>query len=255
MKLKENIFLMTTQSSFLSGAIESGKIPEYGGLVAEGVYGPHHQHFFNMRIDWMLDGPKNSLVEINLEPLPMGANNPQGNAWLAKETVFKTVGEARRVHDATKGRLWKVINPQVKNHVNQPVGYKLVPSGPACYPLCDINSPQGGRSAMVRYHMWGTRYHPDELYAAGRFPNQSKGDDDGVAIYSEKHKDESLMECDLVTWYSFGISHLVRPEDWPVMPVETVGFRLQPIGFFAGSAAMDVPPSIPKCHQGACGKN
>ncbi|CAF3395146.1 unnamed protein product [Rotaria socialis] len=237
------------------GAIENGKTPLSGGLVAEGVYGPHHQHFFNMRLDWMLDGVKNSLVEVNCETMPLGPDNPAGNGWIAKETVLKTVGEARRLHDATKGRFWKIINPQVKNHVNQPVAYKLTASGPACYPLCDINSTQGGRSALTRYHLWGTQYHPDELYAAGRFPNQCKGDEDGVAIYSEKHKNDSLVECDLVTWYTFGVNHVVRPEDWPVMPVETVGFRLQPCGFFAGSAAMDVPPSIPKCHQGACAKH
>ncbi|CAF3798342.1 unnamed protein product [Rotaria sordida] len=229
------------------GAIESGKIPVSGGLVAEGLYGPHHQHFFNMRIDWMLDGINNSLVEVNCEPLPRGPNNPEGNAWIAKETVLKTVGEARRQHDAIKGRFWKVINPQVKNHVNQQVGYKIVPSSPVCYPLCDLDSSQGHRGIFARYHLWGTRYHSEEFFAAGYFPNQSKGDDDGVAIYSEKHKDESLVECDLVTWYTFGTNHIVRSEDWPVMPVEIVGFRLQPFGFFAGCAAIDVPPSVPKC--------
>jgi len=37
------------------------------------------------------------------------------------------------------------------------------------------------------------------------------------------------------------------------MPVESVGFRLQPVGFFAGSPAMDVPPSVAKtCNGDAC---
>ncbi len=237
--------------SFL-GAIESGKTPVSGGMVAEGLYGPHHQHFFNMRIDWMLDGLKNSLVEVNCEPVPKGKDNPAGNAWIAQETLLKTVGEARRTHEDRKGRFWKVINSQVKNHVNQPVAYKIVSTGPACFPLCDLDSGQGGRSAFARYHLWGTQYHPEEFYAAGQFPNQSKGDD-GVAAYSEKHKNDSLVDTDLVTWFSFGTNHIVRSEDWPIMPVETVGFRLQPVGFFAGSAAMDVPPSTPKaCNGDAC---
>ncbi|CAF3710070.1 unnamed protein product, partial [Rotaria sordida] len=47
--------------------------------------------------------------------------------------------------------------------------------------------------------------------------------------------------------YTFGINHIVRSEDWPVMPVEVVGFRLQPSGFFAGSPAIDVPPPVSKC--------
>jgi len=239
--------------SITPGAIEKGQTPKYGGMVAEGLYGPHHQHFFNVRIDWMLDGPKNSLVEVNCEPVPKGPKNPFGNAWVAQETVLKTVGDARREHEARKGRFWKVVNSQVKNHVDEPVAYKFVPTNPACYPLCDIDSSHGGRSALARYHMWGTRYNHEELYAGGLFPNQSKGDDDGVAIYSENNKNESLVDTDLVTWYTFGSNHVVRAEDWPIMPVETVGFRLQPVGFFAGSAAMDVPPSTPqKCNGERC---
>lgn len=234
------------------GAIEKGKTPVSGGLVAEGIYGPHHQHFFNMRLDWMLEGTKNSLVETNCETLPHGPDNPAGNAWIAKETTIENVGEARRVHDARKGRFWKVVNTEVKNHVDKPVAYKLLPSGPACYPLSQEDSSQGCRGAFARYHLWATRYHPDEFFAAGLFPNQGTGFEDGIPIYSEKHKDESIVQCDLVTWYTFGVNHIVRPEDWPVMPVETVGFRLLPFGFFAGSAAIDVPPPVPKCQGVAC---
>ena len=250
----ESIFYSSSIEFVDLGAIAPGEKPISGGLVAEGLYGPHHQHFFNMRIDWMLDGPKNSLVEINCEKIPRGPKNPAGNAWIAEETILKTPAEARRQHDATKGRSWKVINSHVKNHVGQPVGYKILPSGPACYPLCDLDSGQGGRSAFAQCHMWATPYYPDELYAAGDFPNQSHGRDDGIATYSKKHADESLVDCDLVTWYTFGATHIVRPEDWPVMPVETTGFRLLPVGFFAGSPALDVPaPVAEKCHgDSAC---
>jgi Cu2+-containing amine oxidase len=44
------------------------------------------------------------------------------------------------------------------------------------------------------------------------------------------------------------------PEDWPVMPVSTVGFSLKPVGFFDRNPALDVPrPSGhgadgPSCH-------
>ncbi|CAF1159142.1 unnamed protein product [Adineta steineri] len=241
--------------SIAPGAYETGKPPVSGGIVAEGLYGPHHQHFFNMRIDWMLDGMKNSLVEVNCEPIPKGPQNPAGNAWIAQETILKTVGEARRLHDDKKGRCWKIINSQSKNHVNQPVAYKIIPSGPPCYPLCDEDSCQGRRGVFARNHIWATQYHPEELYAAGLFPNQSPGDD-GIVAYSEKHKNESLVDSDLVTWYTFGVTHIVRPEDWPIMPIETCGFRLKPYGFFAGSPALDVPPPVAKeCHGGTCLKH
>jgi primary-amine oxidase len=43
---------------------------------------------------------------------------------------------------------------------------------------------------------------------------------------------------------------VVRPEDWPVMPVSTVGFMLKPSGFFDGNPSLDLPPSAPHCHGG-----
>ncbi len=42
--------------------------------------------------------------------------------------------------------------------------------------------------------------------------------------------------------YVFGIHHLTRPEDWPIMPVDTVSFWLKPAGFFDRNPALDVPP-------------
>src|SRR5437667_3871983 len=44
------------------GAYPAGESPPYGVLVAPEVYAPNHQHFFNMRLDFDLDGTKN-LVE------------------------------------------------------------------------------------------------------------------------------------------------------------------------------------------------
>ena len=68
--------------------------------------------------------------------------------------------------------------------------------------------------------------------------------------------DEPLENTDVVLWYVFGIHHLTRPEDWPVMPVDTVSFWLKPFGFFDRNPALDVPPqpgsaghgAAPSCH-------
>jgi len=42
--------------------------------------------------------------------------------------------------------------------------------------------------------------------------------------------------------YTLGSHHLPRPEDWPVMPVQRVGFKLEPLGFFDQNPSLDVPP-------------
>ena len=59
-----------------------------------------------------------------------------------------------------------------------------------------------------------------------------------------------LTDTDVVLWYTFGVTHFVRPEDWPVMPVEYTGFLLSPVGFFDRNPSLDVPPSSAdgSCH-------
>ncbi|HET9720798.1 MAG TPA: hypothetical protein VFP55_12030, partial [Solirubrobacteraceae bacterium] len=42
-----------------------------------------------------------------------------------------------------------------------------------------------------------------------------------------------------------------RPEDWPVMPVAAIGFKLRACGFFERNPTLDVPP--PVAHGDHCG--
>ena len=50
------------------------------------------------------------------------------------------------------------------------------------------------------------------------------------------------MNEDVVFWYTFGYTHIPRPEDYPVMPTSYIGFLLKPNGFFDANPANDVPP-------------
>jgi primary-amine oxidase len=220
-------------------AIAPGKQPISGTLVAPGLYGPHHQHFFNVRLDMMVDGFQNSVVEVNCEPLPWGPENPRGNAWVPRETLLSTESAAQRLIEPRTARFWKIINPNVSNALGQPVAYKLVPASNA-FPFFHERSPQWQRGGFARNHLWVTAYHQAERYAAGDYPNQLPGGD-GLPHYTQQ--DRSLVNTDVVVWYTFASNHVVRPEDWPVMPVEMVGFSLKPAGFFDGNPALDVPAS------------
>jgi len=51
----------------------------------------------------------------------------------------------------------------------------------------------------------------------------------------------------IVVWHTFGATHVPRPEDWPVMPVERCGFRLHPVGVFGRNPTPDVPIKA-TCH-------
>ncbi|MGE0633625.1 MAG: histamine oxidase, partial [Pseudobdellovibrionaceae bacterium] len=40
---------------------------------------------------------------------------------------------------------------------------------------------------------------------------------------------ENIENKDIVLWYSFGITHIPRPEEWPIMTVHRAGFTLMPV--------------------------
>jgi len=96
------------------------------------------------------------------------------------------------------------------------------------------------RAGFLKKHLWVTPYRRDERYAAGDYPNQRAGGD-GLPVWTAANR--PVADTDLVVWYTFGHTHIPRPEDWPVMPVHKIGFMLRPDGFFDRNPSMDLPPA------------
>jgi primary-amine oxidase len=230
----------------LCGAL--GDTPDYGTVVAPGLNAMNHQHFFCMRLDFDIDGTVNSVYEVNSAAVPMGPENPYGNAFYAKATQFETEQEAQRLIDPLVGRYWKVVNPNVTNRLGQPVGFKLIP-GENVLPFAHPDSPILKRAQFMTKHLWVTPYAEDERYPAGNYPNQHPGGE-GLPKWTKANR--SIADTDVVMWYVFGHHHIPRPEDWPVMPTAYSGFMLKPVSFFDASPAMDVPSSKDQkscCHS------
>jgi primary-amine oxidase len=227
-----------------NGALEPGQQPEHGTIVAPGVYGPHHQHFFNIRLDMAIDGTANRVYEVTPKALPEGPGNPVGNAWRTEEILIEDETQAKREADPLAGRYWKVVNENVRNALGQPVAYKLVPEHTIA-PFAHPGSAVARRAGFISNPLWVTAYDRDELFATGDYPNQSEGD--GLPAYVKNGR--NLVDTDVVLWFTFGTNHVVRPEDWPVMPVHPIGFRLFPAGFFVGNPALDNPPPAAHCHH------
>jgi primary-amine oxidase len=224
-------------------AIELGETPEFANVIAPGLAAPNHQHLFSARLDLDVDGTANSVDEVNATPVPPGPDNPWANAFRADTTRLETELGAQRETNATTSRAWRVVNEGVRNRLGQPVGYKLIPTMSTPTMLAAPDSSVGRRAGFARHNLWVTPYAPDERRAAGEFPNQHAGGD-GLTRWTAA--DRSITETDVVLWYTFGVTHFVRPEDWPVMPVEYTGFLLSPFGFFDRNPALDLPP--PGCH-------
>jgi primary-amine oxidase len=221
-------------------AIEPGSEPEYANVIAPGLAAPHHQHLFSARLDFDVDGPHNEVHEVEAERLPPGPDNPWMNAFRQKVTRFDREADAQREVDPSVSRYWKIVNPDVVNRVGRPVAYKLIPTMSTPTLLAHPESSVGKRAGFACHNLWVTPYQRDERRAAGEFPNQHSGGD-GLPRWTAENR--AIAGTDVVCWYTFGVTHFVRPEDWPVMPVEYTGFLLSPLGFFDRNPALDVPPS------------
>jgi primary-amine oxidase len=226
------------------GGHQDGDDPRFGVKCAPNLYAPNHQHFFNVRLDMAVDGPRNTVFEVDSVPLEMGEENPYGNVWEAVATPLRRESEAQRDIDPRRARYWKISNPDRRNAVGDPVAYKLVP-GENVHHMYHQDAPALKRAGFVNHHLWVTRYSPRERYAAGDYPYQSPG---GAGLPEYVGQDRALENEDVVVWYTLGSHHVARPEDWPVMPVSYSGFHLKPSGFFDGNPALDVPPPE-ACHQ------
>ncbi|MGL4813205.1 MAG: primary-amine oxidase [Beijerinckiaceae bacterium] len=220
-----------------TSAIAPGKPYPYGGMVAEGLGGPTHQHFFNARLHMMVDGEGNSITEHEFKPRPMGPDNPYGNIFDTTSRVLTHEQDAAREADGRTGRYWKIINPNVKNSVGNSPGYKLSVSASPLL-LAQEQCYMRQRGGFATKHVWATPFDPAERYASGEFPNQHAGGD-GLPKYIRNNR--PIENTDLVLWHSFGHTHVCKPEDFPVMPVEYAGFMLKPNGFFSENPAMDLP--------------
>ncbi len=222
--------------------------PKHGALVAPQLYAPNHQHFFNMRLDFDIDGTANSVQQIDVIADEPGPNNPFENAFQAKSVLLKKEKQARTNLNSETGRSWKIINPKSLNHVGEPVGYQFLPSHNAV-PFGSPNAWWRKRAGFVNYHVWVTPFKEEEKYGAGDYPNQSTGGD-GLMKWTEH--DRQIDATDVVFWYTFGHTHIPRPEDYPVMPTAHIGFTLKPSGFFKMNPALDVPPSEKKEQKKDC---
>ncbi|KAM7483162.1 hypothetical protein LguiB_007745 [Lonicera macranthoides] len=225
------------------GALQPGESRKYGTTIAPGLYAPVHQHFFVARMDMAVDCKPgeayNQVVEVDVKVEEPGTTNVHNNAFYTEETVLRSELQAMRDINPLSARHWIVRNTRTVNRTGQLTGYKLVP-GSNCLPLAGSEAKFLRRAAFLKHNLWVTPYTHDENFPGGEFPNQNPRVGEGLASWVKQNR--CLEETDIVLWYVFGITHVPRLEDWPVMPVEHIGFMLQPHGFFNCSPAVDVPP-------------
>jgi primary-amine oxidase len=222
-----------------SAAAAPGSRPANGTPVDQGIYAPFHQHFIVARLDLDVDGTGNTVYATESVPARPDGADPHALGLTIKSTPLRTEAEGKQDYDWATQRGWKVVNDNAVNALGIPAGYKLVPSA-SFPPLLDPASPAFQRALVIGHTLWVTPYHEGERWPCGDFPVQA-AEDTGLPAWTRA--DRLIENTDVVLWYVFGIHHVTRPEDWPVMPADIVSFWLKPFGFFDRNPALNVPPS------------
>ncbi|GMF07125.1 unnamed protein product [[Candida] boidinii] len=199
----------------------------------------YHQHMLSFRIDPAVDGHKNSVVFDDVVRLPKNTSlNPYNVGFITERTYVEKPGYVDQ--SPFTNRSCKIINENKINPTSgKPVGYKIVMPARQML-MADPESYNNKRAKFATQQVWVTKYQDNELYASGEFTNQSQ-EDTGLAKWVAR--DDKVRNEDCVVWATLGFTHIPRPEDFPVMPVEIHQIELVPFGFFERNPALDLPQS------------
>ncbi|PZM84343.1 MAG: hypothetical protein DKT66_06820 [Candidatus Melainabacteria bacterium] len=219
-------------------------VERYGTLMAPNIVGINHQHFFCFRMDFDVDGVKNNVYELNVRPINESRGHLEQNTFVLERSLLRREEDAARDLNEVQSRCWKVVNKNVSSYLGHPPGYLIQP-GSNAYPYSHPDSYNRKRAGFLRHHFWTTKYKHDEMFAGGDYPTSSAGGE-GLPEWISA---DSIDNEDLVCWYTVGITHAPRVEDWPVMPSTSMGFKIMPEAFFKRNPALDLPeaaaPALP----------
>ncbi|MCL7971018.1 MAG: hypothetical protein M8840_02645 [marine benthic group bacterium] len=209
----------------------------YGRFVAPHIVAVNHDHYFSFRIDLDVDGPRNDFLIDRLRSETLPDDNPRRSVWIVDETLARSESQAKLTIDYNRPAIWRVASESATNHVGYRTSYQLMPGMNGNTLLAAEDYPRR-RAGFIDHHLWVTPYAPDERYAAGEYPTLSEP---GMGLPAWTAADRSISDTDIVLWHTIGMHHVVRAEDWPIMPVLWHWFELRPFDFFDGNPAMDLP--------------
>jgi len=209
----------------------------YGRFVDDHIVAVNHDHYFSFRLDLDVDGPVNRFVVDALVQKELPPENPRRSIWVVDESVARRESEAKMKINLERPKLWRVESMTAKNANGYPTSYQLMPGKNGLTLLSEDDYPRR-RAGFIDRHLWVTPYRPAERYAAGDYPTLSTP---GQGLPQWTAADRSIDSTDLVLWHTVAMHHLVRAEDWPIMPVMWHTFELRPFDFFDRNPGIDLP--------------
>jgi primary-amine oxidase len=222
----------------------------HGGLLLPNLVGISHQHWFNLRLDFDIDGPGNAVMENNVKrPARARRNEQAANAAPIEvtHTVLSRAVEAKRQLNHDTARTWTIYNPSARSGTRRAAGYTLMPLHNTSTVFPAWREPETVGFAF--HHFWVTPYREGQLYAAGPYPNQANSTyADTLYSYADN---SSIYDKDVVVWYSMGDTHIPRPEDFPLMLSKKLSVVFHPDGFFERNTVFGPQDTDPRPSPGS----
>lgn len=209
----------------------------HGTLVAPHLVAPFHDHYFNFRLDFDVDGPVNHPAVLQVVPGEPAADSPRRSFWTVERSAPASELEARYTLSAMAPKYFLVANEAKRTRLGHHPAYMIHHGNVAYGPFDYAADPPMKRNAYIEHTIWNTVHDPTQRYAGGEFPMQSDGSD---TLAEWVKADRALQGADVVTWFTAGFHHLPRAEDWPVMSTDWKFIHLRPYNFFTQNPALTI---------------
>ena len=195
----------------------------FGTTVAPKTNAHYHQHIFSIRVDPMIDGLNNSLVESDVVSIPDGTGsigNFAGNGFTLQDKVLKNQTEGARDYSFDTERRWKIINPTRKHYSSgRNVGYVIGMKGASTRLMAREDGWAAKRAAFAKKALWVIKDVEDpkggRMWPSGKYLPQTREEpQDSVGQWVKSPG--NIENEDLLVYITVGTTHIPRPEDWPV---------------------------------------
>ena len=207
----------------------------FGTLIAPNLVATYHDHHFNFRLDFDIDGARNHFIRSTYDVVKLPEDHPRGYIYAIRDDVPTSESQGQ-YSGGRKIERYRIASSTRKNYLANPTSYEILLHGRARY-ILPQSEWYSKRAGFLRNNIWVTPHHPDERYGSGEFVFASKGDD-GLAVWTKQNR--SIKDEDIVVWVNIGMNHFTRSEDTPVLPTFWRSFTLRPFNFFDRNPAIDL---------------
>lgn len=210
----------------------------HGTTVAPGINAHYHQHIFSLRIDPMLDGLQNSVIESEVVGIdhPKGsAENFAGNGFVIKDRVLKSqVEDGARDFEWATERRWRIANLNRTHYSSgKPSSYQIVMKGGAVPLLAKQDSWIAQRASFAHKQLWVVKDEEgprgSRLFPSGKYVSQTRAEPKDSVGKWVKEGQGSIENEDILLFLTLGGTFLLSHYLWACVDLHFQGRHISPV--------------------------